>query len=176
MAHGGRGDLDAGGEGDGVVNRRQFIKRATSALCGLAIFGRPVLRGRTKEMPVALGNRSVFATLWDEQGIKASDVRARIKETQNEQKEIERIARSLSNCDCSMEFHIVQRDCGKTTAERIDEFGRMCAAQRPELAKLPYPHYGSTRQEMERILAANPEMSKEQAFFQAVMEIAESNL
>ena len=41
------------------MNRRDFIKRATSALGGLAIFGRPLLRGETNEMPVTLGNRSV---------------------------------------------------------------------------------------------------------------------
>lgn len=142
------------------MNRRRFIKRAISVIGGAGIFRHWPLQAPKKEIPVTLGNRSIL--LFDPWGISSSDVRQRIDEIQAEEKEVQRIARSL--------------DDGRCVSARIDGFGRMCAAQRPELARLPMPQSFAVRCNMERILADNPEISREDAFFQAVMEIAEESI
>jgi len=61
--------------------------------------------------------------------------------------------------------------------DRLDQFGKICAAQQATLSResehfLHWP----VNKSMERILAANPETSREDAFFQAVIEIAEGKL
>ena len=163
------------------MNRREFIKRAVSTLAGLVAFGRPTLRGKTKEIPATLNNRSVFAPLRiHEYGISADNVQARIA--------------TLDQNDCPFEIHIQRHDCklysfeptdteivlslpdDESVTDRLDQFGQMLAEQRPKLAELPHLHYDSTHLEMEHILAANPGMSREDAFFQAVIEIAERTL
>jgi len=145
------------------MNRRQFIQRVTSVATGLLVFGRPTLRGETQEMRVIMNRRPFVLDNFGICGMSIVDgIAAGLSSAQSEINEIRRIAHSL--------------DDGKPVAARLDEFGRACAAQCPELAELPFPHCGSTRQEMERILAANPGMSREDAFFQVVMEIAEGTL
>lgn len=138
------------------MNRRQFIKSAFIAADAFIFKPVNLLRGGTiEEMPVSLGNRSVFAALWDEQGIKAEDVRARVDDLALQLKDptdAEPFIQDLDWMNCAA-----------------------CQHQRDRLV-VYRSHAICDKDDMERILAVNPEMSHEDAFFQAVMRVAEREL
>ncbi len=177
------------------MNRRRFLQRAGVLIGALLTGARGLFRGETLEMPVSLSNRSVFYPLWDNFGIKAEDVKARADRFDAD--ETAAIIQKFSGSDCPTELHIVEQECivgdakiffvnwsndgpgddDKSVTDRLDQFGQACAAQRAELSRESehFFHY-PIKDDMARILADNPEMTREDAFLQAVIERTESNL
>jgi len=133
------------------MNRRQFIGRITSALGGIAVFGRPVLRGGTVD-GIAAGTESAQPEM-DEMHTKANCS----------------ICRRTPFILYSYRGWLI---CGWHSCRiGVDE----CESYRVATG-VGIDDGGACYRKMEQFLAANPEMTREQAFFQAVMEIAESTL
>lgn len=145
------------------MNRRRFIQCVTSAIAGTLAFGRPVLRSVTKEQSVTLGNRSLM--LLEPWGISSSDVCQRI----DEQEEIERIAHRLQDCaeTCSPRLYAQIDDCAGADFD---------PARAIEVNIDASAHWEYINARMQATLVANPEMERDQAFFLAVMEIAEESI
>lgn len=149
------------------MNRRQFMKRADVLVGALLTGAGDLLRGETPAPSLysqtgqlsrqrlnmqrdeleqrALGNRSIY--LFAPWGIKSDAAH--------------RLARDLYD--------------GELVTDRLDQFGQACAVQKAELPRGPehFFHY-PIKDDMARILAANPEMTREDAFFQAVIERADN--
>jgi len=147
------------------MNRRQFIQRFVSAIA-LSMLELPRLRD-VEEMPVILGNRSVFATLWDNWGIKSGAVRARAAKL-NKRPSLVFDPYAVVGDGWSL-------DNRQTTAGNLAQFTQALAQQDPSLSHLPLPDSANIRR-MNRIIADNPGMTKEQAFLEAVTQRAEAVL
>lgn len=131
------------------MDRRQFIKSASVVLGTILVNPLHLLHRGTEEMPVRLGNPSIA---WRNEPTHKWGIKSNYT--------LEQIALSL--------------DDGRPVAARLEQLGHtLAAARRERRCKLSELFLRCPiKNDIARILADSPGMSREDAFLQAVMERA----